>query len=43
MDLLDHQSDITIAREVGLDRVAVRRVRQNPAQAEAVPGGIGSA
>jgi hypothetical protein len=35
MDLLDHESDITIAREVGLDRLAVRRVRQDPARAEA--------
>ncbi len=35
MDLLDHQSDITIAREVGLDRLAIRRIRQDPAKAEA--------
>jgi len=35
MDLLDHQSDITIAREVGLDRLAIRRIREDPAKAEA--------
>jgi hypothetical protein len=35
MDLLTYQSDIMIAREVGLDRLAVRRVRQDPAKAEA--------
>jgi putative DNA-invertase from lambdoid prophage Rac len=35
MDLLAHQSDITIAREVGLDRLAIRRIRQDPAKAEA--------
>jgi hypothetical protein len=35
MDLLNHQSDITIAREVGLDRLAIRRIQQDPAKAEA--------
>jgi putative DNA-invertase from lambdoid prophage Rac len=35
MDLLNHQSDVTIAREVGLDRLAIRRIRQDPAKAEA--------
>jgi DNA invertase Pin-like site-specific DNA recombinase len=35
MDLLAHQSDVTIAREVGLDRLAIRRIRQDPAKAEA--------
>jgi hypothetical protein len=32
--LLNHQSDIAIAREVGLDRLAIRRIRQDPAKAE---------
>jgi DNA invertase Pin-like site-specific DNA recombinase len=35
MDLLANQSDVTIAREVGLDRLAIRRIRQDPAKAEA--------
>ena len=35
LDLLATESDITIAKQVGLDRLAVRRVRQDPAKAEA--------
>ena len=35
LDLLATQSDITIAKQVGLDRLAVRRIRQDPAKAEA--------
>jgi len=35
LDLLAHQSDVVIAKQVGLDRLAIRRVRQDPAKAEA--------
>src|SRR5262249_35353735 len=35
LDLLATESDITIAKQVGLDRLAVRRIRQDPAKAEA--------
>jgi DNA invertase Pin-like site-specific DNA recombinase len=35
LDLLGTESDITIAKQVGLDRLAVRRIRQDPAKAEA--------
>src|SRR6266404_3880125 len=35
LDLLATESDITIAKQVGLDRLAIRRIRQDPAKAEA--------
>jgi putative DNA-invertase from lambdoid prophage Rac len=35
LDLLATESDITIAKQVGLDRLAVRRIRQDPAKADA--------
>jgi putative DNA-invertase from lambdoid prophage Rac len=35
LDLLATDSDIAIAKQVGLDRFVVRRVRQDPAKAEA--------
>jgi DNA invertase Pin-like site-specific DNA recombinase len=35
LDLLATDSDIAIAKQVGLDRLAVRRIRQDPAKAEA--------
>jgi putative DNA-invertase from lambdoid prophage Rac len=35
LDLLPTDSDIAIAKQVGLDRLVVRRVRQDPAKAEA--------
>jgi hypothetical protein len=34
-DLLATDSDIAIAKQAGLDRLAVRRIRQDPAKAEA--------
>jgi putative DNA-invertase from lambdoid prophage Rac len=34
LDLLATESDITIAKQVGLDRLAIRRIRQDPAKAE---------
>jgi putative DNA-invertase from lambdoid prophage Rac len=34
LDLLATESDITFAKQVGLDRLAVRRIRQDPAKAE---------
>jgi hypothetical protein len=34
-DLLATDSDIAIAKQVGLDRLVVRRIRQDPAKAEA--------
>jgi DNA invertase Pin-like site-specific DNA recombinase len=34
LDLLATESDITIAKQVGLDRLAVRRIQQDPAKAE---------
>jgi DNA invertase Pin-like site-specific DNA recombinase len=34
LHLLATESDITIAKQVGLDRLAVRRIRQDPAKAE---------
>lgn len=34
LDLLATDSDIAIAKQVGLDRLAVRRIRQDPAKAE---------
>jgi putative DNA-invertase from lambdoid prophage Rac len=35
LDLLATASDITVAKQVGLDRLAIRRIRQDPAKAEA--------
>ena len=35
LELLATESDITIAKQVGLDRLAIRRIRQDPAKAEA--------
>jgi putative DNA-invertase from lambdoid prophage Rac len=35
LDLLATASDITVAKQVDLDRLAVRRIRQDPAKAEA--------
>jgi hypothetical protein len=35
LDLLASVSDIAIAKQVDLDRLAVRRIRQEPAKAEA--------
>jgi putative DNA-invertase from lambdoid prophage Rac len=35
LDLLATDSDVAIAKQVGLDRLAVRRIRQDPAKAEA--------
>jgi putative DNA-invertase from lambdoid prophage Rac len=35
LDLLATASDIAIAKQIGLDRLAVRRIRQDPAKAEA--------
>jgi putative DNA-invertase from lambdoid prophage Rac len=35
LDLLAADSDIAIAKQVGLDRLAVRRIRRGPAKAEA--------
>jgi hypothetical protein len=35
LDLLATNSDIAIAKQAGLDRLAVRRIRQDPAKAEA--------
>jgi putative DNA-invertase from lambdoid prophage Rac len=35
LDLLATESDVTIAKQVGLDRLAIRRIRQDPAKAEA--------
>src|SRR5882762_5115449 len=34
LDLLATESDVTIAKQVGLDRLAIRRIRQAPAKAE---------
>jgi hypothetical protein len=35
LDLLATDSDIAIAKQVGLDRLVVRRIRRDPAKAEA--------
>jgi hypothetical protein len=35
LDLLATDSDVVIAKQVGLDRLAVRRIRHDPAKAEA--------
>lgn len=35
LDLLATDSDIAIAKQVGLDRLAIHRIRQDPAKAEA--------
>jgi putative DNA-invertase from lambdoid prophage Rac len=35
LDLLATDSDIVIGKQVGLDRLAIRRIRQDPAKAEA--------
>jgi hypothetical protein len=34
LDLLATGSDVAIAKQVGLDRLAIRRIRQDPAKAE---------
>jgi putative DNA-invertase from lambdoid prophage Rac len=34
LDLLPTDSDIAIAKQVGLDRLAVRRIRRDPAKAQ---------
>src|SRR5262249_36514224 len=35
LDLLATESDVLIAKQVGLDRLAIRRIRREPAKAEA--------
>jgi DNA invertase Pin-like site-specific DNA recombinase len=35
IDLLATDSDVVIAKQVGLDRLAIRRIRQDPAKAQA--------
>jgi putative DNA-invertase from lambdoid prophage Rac len=35
IDLLPNMSDVAIGKQVGVDRLVVRRIQQNPAKAEA--------